>query len=81
MEKIAMSKIGENPNDTLPPGKPLKPHEVAPADDDGLGPVNEDEDDTDELPSADIENQAGTEATDAGKFDREPAEGGDNDGS
>lgn len=42
--------VTENPNNKMPAGKPLGPNEVAPTDsndledDDGLGPVNEDED-------------------------------------
>lgn len=43
-------EVTENPNDKQAPGKPLGPDEVAPTDDngleddDGLGPVDEDED-------------------------------------
>ena len=45
--------VGTNPNDQMPKGEGLKPGEVVPeefedeelyGDDDGLGPVNEDED-------------------------------------
>jgi hypothetical protein len=55
-EDSAMSKpdpVGTNPNDEMPPGDGLKPGEIVPeefedeklyGDDDGLGPVNEKED-------------------------------------
>lgn len=38
--------VTQNPNDKMPAGNPLGPDEVAPTDDNGLGPVNEDEDDS-----------------------------------
>lgn len=36
--------VTSNPNDKQSPGKPLGHNEVAPTEDNGLGPVNEDED-------------------------------------
>lgn len=73
--------VATNPNDKMPAGDGLKPGEVVPeefedeelyGDDDGLGPVDEDEDEPG-LPkdSADRENQAGTEQVDGGKFQRD----------
>lgn len=73
-----MTKIGTNPNEKMPPGKPLAHDEiVSDDDDDGFGPANEDEDAPGDAADADVENQAGTEAVDTGKFQREPAEGGE----
>jgi len=79
-----MSKIdpvGTNPNDKMPAGDGLRPGEVVPeefedeklyGDDDGLGPVNEDEDDPG-LPEEieDRENQASSEQMDGEKFQRD----------
>ena len=73
--------VGTNPNDQMPASGGLKPGEVVPeefedeelyGDDNGLGLVNEDEDDPG-LPEEieDRENQAGTEQMDGGKFQRD----------
>ena len=73
--------VGTNPNDHMPAGGGLKPGQIVPeefedkelyADDNGLGPVDEDEDEPG-LPEEieDRENQAGTEQMDSGKFKRD----------
>jgi hypothetical protein len=72
--------VGTNPNDQMPEGGALKPGEIVPEEfededlyaDNGLGPVDEDEDEPG-LPEEieDRENQAGTEQMDREKFRRD----------